>query len=61
MNQNLFRMSVRYMSTPQRIVCSGKIAKNLKEINIKPKVVKSSYSHMYKALINYSKLVNTKK
>ena len=61
MNQNLFRMSVRYMSTPQRIVCSDKVSKNFKEINNNPKVVKSSYSHMYKALIDYSKLVNIKK
>ena len=61
MNQNLFRMSVRYFSTPQRIVCSGKMTKNLKDINTKPKIVKSSYSHMYKALIDYSKLVYIKK
>ena len=50
MNQNLFEMSVRYMSTPQ-IVCSEKMTKNLKDINTKPKAVKSSYSHMYKTEI----------
>jgi hypothetical protein len=61
MNQNLFRISARYMSTPQRIVCSDKVTKNFKEINNKTNVSKSSYSYMYKALINYGKLVNIKK